>query len=81
MDLSPGAARLRLNELRGTSETLDTKTGAYVISPVGRLLRFIPISEDLISNNGFGGPDMKTLFITAGKTLFKVKTDVAGMLR
>lgn len=70
-----------INELRGTSETLDTKTGVYVISPVGRLVRFIPISEDLISNNGFGGPDMKTLFITAGKTLFKVRTEVAGLPR
>nr|QIQ10696.1 hypothetical protein FLJDLJJJ_00024 [uncultured bacterium] len=70
-----------LNELRGTSETLDTKTGVYVISPAGRLLRFIPIGEDLISNNGFGGPDMKTLYVTAGKTLFKVRTDVAGLPR
>lgn len=70
-----------MSELRGTSETLDTKTGVYVISPAGRLLRFIPIPEDLISNNGFGGPDMKTLFVTSGKTLFKVKTDVAGMPR
>ncbi|MFN8062715.1 MAG: SMP-30/gluconolactonase/LRE family protein [Vicinamibacterales bacterium] len=70
-----------MSELRGTSETLDTKTGVYVISPAGRLLRFIPIPEDLISNNGFGGPDMKTLFVTSGKTLFKVKTEVAGMSR
>lgn len=70
-----------MNELRGTPETLDTKTGVYVISPAGRLLRFIPIAEDLISNNGFGGPDMKTLFITAGKTLFKVRTEVAGLPR
>lgn len=70
-----------MSTTRGTSETLDTKTGVYVISPTGRLLRFIPIAEDLISNNGFGGPDMKTLFITAGKTLFKVKNDVAGLAR
>lgn len=70
-----------LNEVRGTSETLDTRTGVYVISPAGRLLRFIPIAEDLISNNGFGGPDMKTPFITAGKTLFKARTGVAGLPR
>jgi gluconolactonase len=59
----------------------SAKTGVYVISPAGRLLKFIRIVEDLISNNGFGGPDMKTLFITAGKTLFKVRTDVAGLPR
>jgi gluconolactonase len=70
-----------LNQLRGTSETLDTKAGVYVISPAGKLLKFIPIPEDLITNNGFGGPDMKTLYVTAGKTLFKIRTDVAGLPR
>jgi gluconolactonase len=70
-----------MNQLRGTSETLATKTGVYVISPQGKLLKFIPIPEDLITNNAFGGPDMKTLYITAGKTLYKVRTDVAGLPR
>lgn len=70
-----------LNRRRGTSETLDTKCGVYVISPAGKLIRFIPISEDTITNNAFGGPDMKTLYVTAGKTLYKFRTDVAGMAR
>lgn len=70
-----------LNRLRGTAETLDTKGGVYVISPAGKLLKFIPIPEDAITNNAFGGPDMKTLYITAGKTLFKVRTEIAGMPR
>ena len=70
-----------MNQLRGTSETLDTKTGVYVISPQGKLLKFIPIPEDFITNNAFGGQDMKTLYITAGKTLYKVRTDVAGLPR
>jgi gluconolactonase len=52
-----------------------------VISPVGTLLSFIPIAEDFISNNAFGGPDMKTLYVTAGKTLYKVRTDIAGLPR
>ena len=30
-----------MNQLRGSSETLDTKTGVYVISPQGKLLKFI----------------------------------------
>jgi gluconolactonase len=70
-----------MGQLRGTSETLDTKTGIYVISPQGALLKFIPIAEDYITNNAFGGPDMKTLYVTAGKTLYKVRTDIAGLPR
>jgi gluconolactonase len=70
-----------MNQLRGSSETLDTKTGVYVISPAGKLLKFIPIAEDFITNNAFGGPDMKTLYVTAGKTLYKVRTEIAGLPR
>jgi gluconolactonase len=70
-----------MNQLRGTAETLATKTGVYVISPQGKLLTFIPIPEDFITNNTFGGPDMRTLYVTAGKTLYKVRTDVPGLPR
>ncbi len=70
-----------MGQLRGTSETLDTKTGVHVISPDGKLVKFIPIPEDYITNNAFGGPDMKTLYVTAGKTLYRVRTDIAGMPR
>ena len=70
-----------MNQLRGSSETLDTKTGVYVISPAGKLLKFIAIPEDFITNNAFGGADMRTLYVTAGKTLYKVRTDVAGLPR
>jgi gluconolactonase len=70
-----------LHARRGTAETLDTKTGVHVISPAGKLLKFIPIPEDFITNNAFGGPDMKTLYVTAGKTLYKVRTDIAGLPR
>lgn len=70
-----------MNSTRQTSETLDTRTGVYVISPEGSLLNFIPIPEDYITNNAFGGPDMKTLYITAGKTLFKIPTAIAGLPR
>jgi len=66
---------------RGTAETLDTKCGVYVISPQGKLLKFIPIPEDWLTNTAFGGPDMKTLYITAGKTLYKVRNDIAGLPR
>jgi gluconolactonase len=70
-----------MNQLRGTSETLDNKAGVYVISPAGKLLKFTPIAEDFITNNAFGGPDMKTLYVTAGKMLYKLRTEVAGLPR
>jgi gluconolactonase len=70
-----------LHRRRGTHETLDTKCGVYVISPQGKLLRFIPIPEDTITNTAFGGPDMRTLYITAGKTLFQIPTDITGLNR
>ena len=70
-----------LVRLRATSETLDTRAGVYVISPQGTLLNFVPIPEDLVTNNAFGGADMKTLYITAGKSVFKIRTDVPGLPR
>jgi len=70
-----------MGQLRGTSETLATKTGIYIISPKGALVKFIPIAENYITNNAFGGPDMKTLYVTAGKTLYKLQTDIAGLPR
>jgi gluconolactonase len=70
-----------MHRARNTSETLDTQCGVYVISPEGKLLKFIPIPEDYITNNSFGGADMKTLYITAGKTLYKVRTEIAGSPR
>lgn len=64
-----------------TAEALLTRAGVYVISPQGRLLRMIPIGEDVITNNAFGGPDMRTLYVTAGRTVFQVRTDIAGLPR
>jgi len=63
---------------RSPSESGDVPTGVYVISPQGELLGRIPISEDVITNVAFGGPDKKTLYVTAGKTLLKIRTAVAG---
>ena len=70
-----------LHRLRGTSETLDTKCGVHVFLPDGRLKEFIPIPEDTITNCAFGGPDLKTLYVTAGKTLFQFRTDITGTHR
>jgi gluconolactonase len=70
-----------LNRLRKTSETLDTKPGIHIYSPSGSLLRFIPISQDLITNCAFGGPDMKKLYVTAGKDLLEFPNEVQGTRR
>ena len=70
-----------LNRLRGTSETLDTVAGVHVFSPAGELLEHIPIPEDTITNAAFGGDDLRTLYVTAGKTLFRIQTDITGTRR
>ncbi len=63
---------------RNPHETTEVKTGVHVISPAGKLLGRIPISEDVITNLTFAGPEMKTLYVTAGKTLFRIETSVSG---
>lgn len=63
---------------RGPGENLDNPPGVYVISPQGKLLGRIPIVEDLITNLAFGGPDGKTLYVTAGKTLYRIPVAVRG---
>jgi gluconolactonase len=63
---------------RGGGETLDNPPGVYVISPEGKLLGFIPVPENLITNLAFGGPDRKTLYVTSGKTLYRIPVNIAG---
>jgi gluconolactonase len=37
-----------------------------------------PMPEDVITNLAFGGPGRKTLYVTAGKSIFRVPVAVAG---
>jgi gluconolactonase len=67
-----------INRVRHEGETTDNPAGIYVIAPEGRLLGHIPIPEELVTNLAFGGPGKKTLYVTAGKTLFKIPTNVTG---
>jgi gluconolactonase len=68
-----------INASRGNpAETLDVPAGIYVISPQGKLLGKIPIGEDLLTNLCFGGPELKTLYVTAGKTVYKLPVNVSG---
>lgn len=53
--------------------------GIYVFDPQdGRLLQFLPVPTDEVTNCGFGGPDGRDLFITAGGTLYRVRTNTPG---
>jgi gluconolactonase len=53
-------------------------TGPVVVySPEGKLLRAIHLPE-LAANLEFGGPDLKTLFITARTSVYRVAVDDAG---
>jgi gluconolactonase len=54
-------------------------TGVTVWSPQGVLLRTIVVPE-VPANVCFGGPEFKTLFITARTSLYAVELDVAGNL-
>lgn len=67
-----------VNRPRGPHETSAVPTGIYIITPGGELLGRIPIPEDVISNCTFGGPDLKTLYVTAGKTLFQIPVTISG---
>jgi gluconolactonase len=67
------------NRAAPPAETSDRfKAGVYVISPGGDLLDFIAIPEDAVTNCAFGGADLKTLYITAGHTLWSIPTDAVG---
>lgn len=63
---------------RGPHETDKIPPGVYVFSPSGEALGRIPIPEDVITNVTFGGPDLKTLFVTAGRTLYRLRVKTPG---
>lgn len=54
------------------------KGGVYVLSAAGKLLEFIPIPVDEVTNCNFGGADLKTLYITAGGTLWSIPLQAPG---
>jgi gluconolactonase len=49
--------------------------GVYVLALSGELLEVISIPTDEVTNCTFGGVDARTLFITAGGTLWKTEID------
>lgn len=74
-----------LHQPRGPHETAEVPAGIYVItspgkSGGGKLAGCIPIPEDVLTNVTFGGDDLKTLYITAGRTLYSIRTAIPGFV-
>ncbi len=66
--------------------TLDTNDNLYitgngvtVFNAAGQKIQHIPINEKWTGNVCFSGKDMHTLFITASKSIYAVKMNVAGI--
>jgi len=68
-----------LNRPNPPFETAEKPTaGVYVFSPEGKLLEFVPIPRDETTNVAFGGNDGKSLFVTAGGTLWSARVVTPG---
>lgn len=67
-----------LTRPRGPHETTHTPRGIYVLRPDGQLLGRIPVPEDYVTNCTFGGDDLKTLYVTAGRTLYEIRVEIPG---
>ncbi|MDP6447287.1 MAG: SMP-30/gluconolactonase/LRE family protein [Pirellulaceae bacterium] len=65
---------------RGPHETTDVPPGIYMMTPAGELLGRIPIGEDVLTNLAFGGDDGRTIYVTAGKTIYRARTPAAGQV-
>jgi gluconolactonase len=52
--------------------------GVYVFTQEGSKIGFLPTPEDP-SNCCFGGKDLKTLYVTAGKSLYRIPAKLAGL--
>jgi gluconolactonase len=56
----------------------DKKAGIYVLTPQGKQLAFLGVPRDECTNCCFGGADLKTLYVTAGGTLYRIRTTTPG---
>jgi gluconolactonase len=65
---------------RGPHESGDVPPGIWIVTPEGEVKGRIPIPEDVLTNVTFGGDDLKTLYVAAGKTLFSIRASVPGFV-
>ncbi len=67
------------NRPRPPVEVQDRPTaGIYVFSSDGKLLTWVPIERDETTNCAFGGDDLRTLYVTAGGTLWSLRVNIPG---
>ena len=69
-----------INTPRGPHEDSTVPPGIYIITPEGEMKGRIPIPEDTLTNLAFGGADGKTIYVTAGKTIYKTRVTVPGQV-
>jgi gluconolactonase len=55
------------------------QAGVYIFTPDGEQLGFIPTGEDP-GNCTFGGPELRTLYITATSSLYAIELAIPGQL-
>jgi gluconolactonase len=72
-------------EMGSDGMTIDTRGNLYltgngvtIFDRSGKQIGQIPVPESWTANVCFGGKDMKTLFITASKGLYRIKTNIKG---
>ncbi len=56
----------------------SVKAGIYVLDQQGKLLDFVAVPTDEVTNCAFGGADLRTLYITGGGTLYSIRTKNKG---
>jgi N-acyl-D-aspartate/D-glutamate deacylase/sugar lactone lactonase YvrE len=70
-----------LNKAAPPYETVEPHpAGIYILSQEGKLLDFVPVPKDEVTNCAFGGDDLKTLYITAGGTLWSIRVNTPGQI-
>jgi gluconolactonase len=68
-----------LNKANPPFETVEPyRAGIYILSYDGQLIDFVAIPRDEVTNCAFGGEDLRTLFITAGGTLWSIRVNTPG---
>jgi gluconolactonase len=79
-------AKRLFHELGSDGMTIDSEGNIYltgrgvtVIDRTGKLVENIPVPEGWTANVCFGGRDKKTLFITASKGLYSIRTRTHGV--
>jgi gluconolactonase len=65
---------------RGPHESDDVPPGIWIFNSAGEVQGRIPIPEDVLTNVTFGGEDLRSLYIAAGKTIFTIRVSTPGFL-